>query len=688
MDAKVIVLVAGIILVVVVIGSFFFLRGYSGRFTFDTKNGTRPRASQGEGNTLGVAMKGRFQLLTAAVGATFAALFVKLWSMQMVSSDHYEELSRQNQTRTVTTPAPRGRILDRNGKELVTNRPSLVVGAYRDFADDPIAVRHLANVLGMPYIAVKRNVLDYAQSAQSVHTVASDVRLSTVAHIREHAQEFSGVHIEERTERVYPYGSLACHVLGYTGTITSEQLNAQAERDKGRDPNKPRDPGEVVYQSGDIVGQAGVEIKYEQLLQGIRGEQRVEIDVSGNVTNQAGSIPPKPGSDIKLTLDVDIQRACEEGLQKAIEAGKASGNKSTAGVCLCLDCTNGEVLGMASAPFFDPSVFIGGVSNDDWTRLNGDNSGNPLINRCVSGQYMSASTIKPLSALAAQEFGIYDANSTTNCTGWWTGLGESSGKWCWNHSGHGVLNLQQGIAHSCDPVFYDIGKGFYYDEKHSEGLQEVFKRWGLGKTTGIDLPSEASGRIPTPEWKREYFSNWTDDEQNWNPGDMLNIVIGQGDILVTPIQMATVYCGLANGGKEFVPHVFMSAVSRDGSGDAFSHKPEELRHVKINKQSELDLVKNGLKDVIYSASASTASHFNSLGVTVAGKSGTGERQGEDDYAWFISYAPADEPKYVVVTMVEQGGFGSTSAMVGTRFVLGQIYGKPDTVATGGGDQTR
>ena len=420
-----VVIVAGIILFVAVIGSLLFLRGYSSKFTFDTKNGTRPRASEGEGNTPGVAMKGRFQILTAGVSAVFAAVAAKLWSMQMVSSDYYEGLSQDNQTRTVTTPAPRGRILDRNGVELVTNRPSLVVGVYRDFADDAVAVRHLANVLGIPYTAALRNIQDYSQSAQSLHTVASDVRLSTVAHIQEHATEFPDVHVYERTERVYPYGTLACHVLGYTGTITSDQLAAQDEREE----NGETSANDIEYQSGDIVGQAGVETRYESLLQGIRGEQTVKVDASGNVTAEAGAVPPRAGSDVKLTIDLQIQQACEEGLKRAMEKGQASGYKANAGACICMDCTNGEILGMASAPSFDPSVFIGGVSSDDWSKLNSDDGGRPMINRCVSGQYMSASTIKPFSSLAALEYGVYTSSQTSNCPGWWTGLGDSAGRW-------------------------------------------------------------------------------------------------------------------------------------------------------------------------------------------------------------------------------------------------------------------
>ncbi|MDO5032537.1 penicillin-binding protein 2 [Corynebacterium sp.] len=682
MDAQLIVIIAGVILVAAIIGSLVFLRGYSGRFTFDTAQGTRPRAAQGEGNTQGVALKGRFKLLTLGVGAVFAAITAKLWSMQMVSSDHYDELAERNRTRTVTTPAPRGRILDRNGVALVENRPSLAVVAYRDLAEDTVLVRHLANVLGMPYMAVLRNIQDNTEGAQSLHTIATDVRRSTVAYIQEHPDEFPGVQIAERTERAYPHGALACHVLGYTGTITAEQLKAQ------EDMSEEERAGAVIYQSGDIVGQAGVEFQYEQLLQGVRGEQIVRVDADGNVTGQAGAVPPKPGSDIKLTLDLKIQQACEEGLKLGMETAKQMGKAAPAGVCMCLDCTNGDVLGMASAPTFEPSVFVGGVSSDVWNELNREDGYHPLINRAVSGQYMSASTIKPLSAYAGMEYGVYTADMSSNCTGWWTGLGEANGKHCWNHKGHGVRNLQTGIRDSCDAVFYDVGKNFFYDERNPDGLQEMFRRWGLGEVTGIDLPSEAAGRVPDAEWKEGYFKDWPADQRAWNAGDMTNIVIGQGDILVTPLQMATVYAGIAQDGVEPVPHVLLSAVARDGQGDAYTFEPKTRLTADIKDQRSRDVVAQGLLSMIYEETPSTAAHFTNLPVKVAGKSGTGEKAGFNDFGWFITYAPFEDPKYVVACLVEEGGFGSNCAMPAVRHVLGAIYDAPDTAAYTAGDSTR
>lgn len=683
MNAQTLVIIAGFVLLAAVIGSLIFLRGYSGKFTFDTKNGTRPKASEGEGNTSGLAYKGRFTMLTAGVGVMFGAIIAKLWSMQMVRGDYYEDLSVQNRTRTVTTAAPRGRILDRNGVELVRNRALLAVTAYSDLVDDPVLVRHLSNVLGMPYAAVRRNIRDNTEGAQAQHTIATDVRRSTIAYIQEHAGEFEGVTVVDRTEREYPYGTLACHVLGYTGTITAEQLEAQ--------DSEEHDEGSIVYETGDIVGQAGVEAQYESLLQGVRGEQTVTVDAAGNVTGQVGEVPPRSGTDIRLTLDLDIQRACEEGLAYAISISKQFGyNEAGNGAMLCLDCTNGEILGMASTPTFDPSVFIGGISNDAWSQLNSEESGNPLLNRAIGGQYMSASTIKPLSALAGLEYGVYSSTRTTTCTGYWTGDGEAYGKWCWDHSGHGVMTLEEGIIYSCDPVFYDIGHDFFYDKENPEGLQEMFRRWGLGSTTGVDLPSEQAGRVPDAAWKKEYFSDYSDQDRAWNPGDMSNIVIGQGDLLVTPLQMACAYMGIANGGKEYTPHVFLSALARDGEGgDSYRYNEtgSKERLTAEVEQSHLDLVHSGLKRMIYEELASLAAHFSSLPVTVAGKSGTGEKSGQDPYGWFITYAPYEDPKYVVCGVLEQGGFGGSSTVYGVRDVLGQIYDAPDSLSPTDSDRS-
>ena len=301
---------------------------------------------------------------------------------------------------------------------------------------------------------------------------------------------------------------------------------------------------------------------------------------------------------------------------------------------------------------------------------------------------MSASTIKPFTSLAGMEYGVYTADMSSNCTGWWTGLGEGWGKKCWLLSGHGPRNLETGIRDSCDVVFYDLGKNFFYDKEHPEGLQEMYRRWGLGSKTGIDLPSEESGRIPDAAWKESYFKDWSAEQRAWNAGDMTNIAIGQGDILVTPLQMATAYCGLAMGGVEWTPHVLLSAVARDGEGDAYVYEKKERLNAEIKTPGAMDVVYRGVHSMIYEESPVTAAHFTNLPVQVAGKSGTGEKNNEDPYGWFIAYAPFDDPKYVVCAMLERGGYGSTCAMPAVRTVLGSIYDAPDDKAFTGGDSTR
>ena len=410
----------------------------------------------------------------------------------------------------------------------------------------------------------------------------------------------------------------------------------------------------------------------------------VTVDALGNVMSEAGAVPASAGSDIRLTLDLAIQQACESGLNHAIESAKHQGMVNAgAGACICLDCTTGEVLGMASAPTFDPSVFIGGISNDDWEALNGEDSGNPMLNRAISGQYMSASTIKSLTSLAALEYGIYSSTRTTVCTGWWTGNGEENGQACWLETGHGTQNLQGGIAHSCDPVFYDIGHDFYYNPDNPEGMQETYRRYGLGSSTGIDLPGEEIGRVPDAAWKWEYFKSlgYSDEDSSWKGGDNCNIAIGQGDILVTCLQMADAYCSIANRGPAWKPHVLRGVRSKVGDGFVSEYRPEKIVDVEESQQDR-EIVERGMWGVIYEEAPTQTEHWTNMSVSVAGKTGTAEQTASHSNAcWFGCYAPSDDPKYVVFANVDGGDWGSTTAMLVARDTLGAIYGEPDTVTS-------
>lgn len=668
MDLSLLIVIVCAVIAVVFIALFLVFGRSEAAYTFDIGGGA-PRASGGRDESAETTYSSRLVGFAAVIGAIFAALLARLWSMQLVSSDEYTKEAESNRTRTVTTSAPRGRILDRNGAEIVSNRSSLTVVADADVADDEVEMQLLANLIGMPRQAVYRKVIDSSEGAQSVRTVATDVSRRVVAYLGEHPAAFSGVSVQQRSQRSYPQGTLAAHVVGYTGTVTAEQLEASGSDDSS-----------VQYKSGDVVGQAGVEAMYESILQGIRGEQTVYVDSNGKILQSSTKIDPQSGSDVVLTIDSSIQKAAEDSLEKVLTELRQKGKNPAGGSVVCLDCTNGEVLAMASAPTFSPSIFVGGIANSDWEGLTNEASNYPLLNRAISGQYPSASTIKPFTSFAALDNGIATPQSGYVCNGWWTGLGEAYGMWCYNHDGHGGLNLQQGITFSCDVVFYEIGKGFS-NSSNKDGMQQKFRQYGFGSATGIDLPSEAVGRVPDAAWKWDYFSSLPDADREWHPGDYCNIAIGQGDILVTCLQIAHAYSSIANRGPVFKPHVLKCVKSNIGNGSVIDYKVSQTDDIS-EEDDYRDLVERGLEGVIYEESESQAAHWTNLNVKVAGKTGTGEQTSVGrNICWMVAYAPADDPKYVVAANVDGGDWGSTTAMLVARDVLGQIYGQPDTATT-------
>ncbi len=668
MTLTTIIIILIIILLLSLVGLYvFYNRGDDERLKMDIGGGA-PRAAGGNDASAERSVHNRIVGLGIIGSAVVGSLLARLWSMQLVSNEEYTQQAEQNRTRTISLVAPRGRILDRNGNELVGNRPSLTVVSKPGVVDNVIEMQLLANLIGMPFAAVRRKIQDQSEGAQSNRTVAQDVSRRVVAYIGEHPYLFEGVMVEERSARHYPYGKLAAHVVGYTGTVTREQLEKS---------EKSEDQGTIVYQAGDTVGQAGVEYEYENVLQGVRGEQSVHVDANGVVSEYSTLVAPQSGSDVILTLDATVQQAAEESLERIIEKIRKSkiSPDCCSGSVIAMDVTNGEILAMASAPSYSPNIFVGGISNDDWEDLQSEASANPLMNRAIAGQYPSASTIKPISAFAALDNGICDNRSKFDCTGWWTGFGQASGQYCWKQSGHGEMNLESGITYSCDVVFYEIGKGFYESE-NPEAFQAKLREWGLGEITGIDLPGEGIGRVPDADWKWNYYTEAEDIDRQWKGGDFTNLAIGQGDLLVTPIQMICAYAGIATGGSQWRPHILRSIRSRTGTGSVIDYEPELLREIK-ESQSYQDIVRRGLEGAVYDESDWIALHFSNMKERVAGKSGTGEQIGKNPTAWYIAYAPADNPRYAVASTIENATWGSGSAMYITRDVLGALFGEPD-----------
>ena len=666
MSFTVIIIIVCVAVAAALVAVFLVFGRSEANFTFDI-GGNGPKASGGSDSSAETTTQGRLVGQAAVSGGIIAVLLAKLWSMQLLSSDQYTQQAESNRTRTVSVPAPRGRILDRNGKEIVGNRSSLTVLAEADVADDDIELRLIGNLIGMPALAVKRKVQDSSAGAQSLRSVAVDVSRRVVAFLGEHPTVFPGVSVDQRTQRSYPYGSLAAHVVGYTGTVTSDQLNSTDSSDEGA----------VHYSSGDTVGQSGVELQYESVLQGVAGEQTVYVDANGNVLDYSTYVEPRSGSDVVLTLDMDIQKAAEESIVKVVEYQHKAGSPATGACAVAIDCTNGEVIAMASYPTYNPSIFVGGISTSDWESLQSEGANYPLMNRAISGQYPSGSIIKALTTLAALSYGIATASSSWYCTGWWTGFGDAYPMKCWWTSGHGEMNLVTGITYSCDVVFYEIGKGFFYDKDHPEGMQETFKKFGLGSLTGIDLPSEAQGRVPDAEWKWNYWSSATDEQRTWQGGDNANLSIGQGDLLVTCMQMVDAYAGIANRGPIYKPHVLKSVKSATGSGTVIDYNPEVI--INADEESDyLDIVDQGLSGVVYQESVTQATHWNNLDVAVRGKTGTAEQTSVGEpVGWFMAFVPAENPKYAVGANVDKVLSGASSAMYIVRDIIGAIYGQPD-----------
>lgn len=597
-------------------------------------------------------MKPRIAILGGIVMTVLLVLLIRLWSMQVVNGATYAAQAESNRVRTITTIAPRGRILDRNGKPLVTNRATLAVVVQPSVRDDDELLTRLSNLLSVPLPELMERVNSVKEAALAPRVVAIDVPLETVAYLSEHESEFPGVEVQTRAIREYPQGKLAAHVLGYTGEISDSEL-AEAEFSD--------------YDPTDIVGKAGAERAFESVLQGDRGVKLMEVNASGEAQRVIKETDPEPGRDVVLTLDIEVQKITEKALQDALrEAHKQKFTKAKGSSAVVLDVKSGEVLAMASTPTYDPSVFLGGISNKEWRSLTSTSSEFPLTNRAIMGQYPAASTFKAFIGMAGLQEGITRQWATYRCAGYWTEMGDQWGKWCWKHSGHGIESLMDGIADSCDVVFYEIGYKFY--KIKGEPLQASLRSWGFGKPLGIELPGEASGRVPDAAWKKAFNENYPEYQQ-WLPGDTVNMSIGQGDLLVTPLQIGSTYAGIANNGKVMQPHVLRKVLGSDGS--TVIGPTKKVVHTADVSKRNVDIMDSALRGVTTQGTAGRV--FRGFPIAVSGKTGTAQIAGKDDFAWFVAYAPASDPKYCVVVAVEQGGHGGSVAAPATREILSVLF---------------
>lgn len=603
-------------------------------------------AHQSSNSPLKDRLRPRYAALGVLIAGIFGSLSAKLWSMQILASDEYRTKSDENQLTTIKTPAARGRIYDTEGIVLVDNKVTPTIVADAEVAQDRSVLMRLSALTGVPYAVVRQRIQDSSGGAQAQREVSSDAKARDVAFIAEHPEAFPGVSVQQRSKRVYPYKGLAGQVLGYTGTVTDDQLGSVPA---GRD-----------YQSGDEVGQSGVELTYDGYLFGSHGAKVVVSDVDGTVHEVRSETPPAQGSDLHLTISAKVQKIAEEELEALIAPhGVIGGGTGTSGAVVAMEVDTGDVIAMASFPPFDPTHFVGGVSQDDWDRYNDkDSSGSPLLNRCIAGQYPAASTFKAFTGMAGLHYGFADSSRSWTCTGTWTGFGDAYPQKCWKLDGHGPITFRQAMVVSCDTVFYEIAKSFY-DASSTLGMDamaDYVKEFGFGKKTGIELAGEGEGVVPTPEWKAKNWENAPEQGQ-WQPGDMSNMVIGQGNVIVTPLQMAVGYAGVATG-KLPKPNLLKEV--RNSSGEkVVGHTPEFTGEPEVST-AELDVVRDALRGVA-EEDASIPALLEQYDYECACKTGTGEWAEHDGYAWFAMYAPYDKPKYVVTCVITEGGSGAVTA---------------------------
>ncbi|MEX2587333.1 MAG: penicillin-binding protein 2 [Actinomycetota bacterium] len=614
---------------------------------------------------------GGTRLRLAFLGAIFvsliATLVLRLYFLQVLDHSSYAEAAQRNQVRLVATAPARGHILDRDGQVLVSNGISMEVSVRRNelSADEQDEVlRRLSGVLDVPVDQLNERLEDKRLSPYAPVPVAANVPEEVVVYIREHQDEFPAVETKSKPIRTYPYGELAAHLLGYLGEINAEQLELERYQD---------------YRPGAIIGRSGIEYAYEHQLHGQEGLEKLEVDATGKVQRTLGRRDPKRGYDLVTTLDIDIQRIAEESLARGLEEARGiyheetdENYKAPAGGVVVMDPNNGEVVAMASFPTYNPSSFVGGISSAEFNELASDPA-NPLLNRAIQAAYPPGSIFKPITAMAALGTGVASANDRFPCPGSQILFDQRFRNW--KSSDSGMLSLNQAMAESCDTVFYPWGEAFYrtFRDTQQEILQDYSRRFGLGSPTGFELPFEKAGRVPDEEWLKEVHSKYPEafPYALWLPGYTINMSIGQGDILTTPLQMASVYSAIANGGTLHTPHLGSTLLE---NGEPVAELPAgESKQVEVDP-GDLQAVRATLEAVTVDGTAAAAfSGFPLQSIPVASKTGTSELAGSQPYAWFAAYAPADDPRYVVVVMLEEGGHGGETAAPVARRVLEGLF---------------
>jgi penicillin-binding protein 2 len=616
----------------------------------------------------------RLAIVGVVVVSLFSALFARLWYLQVLDSSTFVTAATSNQIRLVYEDAPRGRILDRNGLVLVDNRRTQAITVNRNELnklDDADEVKgRLAALLNLSREELDKRIADVRYSQYKPIPVAEGdaVPEELYIYVKEHQADFPSVEATIVSERTYPNDppTLAAHVLGYVGEINDRELE---------------DRKKLGYRLGDSLGKAGVERVYEDRLRGSPGVTKLQVNSAGEVVKgePLAIKDPTPGQDIRLTIDLNIQRLAEESLAQGLEAARNAVDRNDgghfeapAGSVVVTDPRDGSVVAMASYPTYNPGEFINGIKRDVFAAFNDPASHYPLNNRAIQGQYAPGSTFKLVTAVAALENGMIAGNTSITDPGFFKVPGCSGEKCEFQNSGRkawGRVDLRRAITVSSDVYFYALGSRFHRERSNlPQGLEEVARKFGLDEPTGIPLPSDKGGVIPDPTWKKKLCENpkvgCLDDR--WFTGDSINMAIGQGDVLVTPLQLANTYATFANGGTLFQPKLLVDEPA----------KP--IREVGLTPAMRQPIL-DGLKGVV--AKEEGTAYYAFAGFPddvfpVAGKTGTAQVNKKHDTAVFAAFAPADSPQYAISVIMEEAGFGGTTAAPVARRIFQGIVGQP------------
>jgi penicillin-binding protein 2 len=598
----------------------------------------------------------RIAILSGIAIAVFSVIFLRLWYLEVLSEDKYRQQANDNRVRDVRVQAPRGDILDAQGKVLVDNRTELALQVEPRELPKPGEERkammsRLADVTGRKAGALEAEIADVQRVSKNSPVVLQEgLSVDEVFYLRENQERFPGATVERVFTREYKQGATAAHLFGNVGEVTAEQLD------------QPRYSG---LQQGDLVGQSGIEYEYDRFLRGRPGSDRVQVDALGRPTRQLASKPAEAGDNVRLTIDSDLQQTGEGAL----------GSFGLPGAFVAMGVEDGEILAMGSTPTFDPSIFTRPITKRQYRELTSRKTDAPLANRAIQGLYPTGSVFKPITALAAIDAGKVDPSAIYNDDGvlkldvlTLRNAGDAV---------YGPINMSDAFKVSSDLYFYQLG----LDSPAAKGggaIQDWARDLGLAEPTGIDLPAEGEGLVPTPAWRNRLYRQKLTDRP-WTAGDNVNLAVGQGDLQANPLQMAIAYAAIANGGKILRPHVASQVESV--TGEVLEEmRPAPRRTIQLPDGAR-DVIMDGLTRAAMEQGGTSYAVFGRFPMDIAGKTGTAERGTTvEDQSWYVAVAPANDPEIVVAVTIERGGFGVDAAAPVAARILEKYFRLPITPA--------